>query len=74
MEKKVAGFNFGKDYLQLDPADPTPALKRVKQILLNQYKKRQLAIESAAQNQKEIAAGITILASVFILASLASAK
>ena len=39
IEKKIKGFNFGRDYIQLDSKNPSIAIDKIKEVLLVAYKK-----------------------------------
>jgi len=40
LEQKIKGFNYGKDYVLLDPTQPNLALEKVKRSLLSYWQKK----------------------------------
>jgi hypothetical protein len=44
LQKKIAGFIFGKDFIELDPTQPELALEKTKNILLEKWNEIQLKL------------------------------
>jgi hypothetical protein len=40
LENKIRGFNYGKDYVQLDEADPNYAIAKVERILMSYWRRK----------------------------------
>ncbi len=61
IENKITGFNYGRDYISLDLNQPNIALEKVKNALLNYWKKQQkrrrqkiLAKQKELEKQKRL--------------------
>jgi hypothetical protein len=55
LEQKIAGFNFGKDYLSINKKHPDASLEKVKKTLIENYNLMQ--VESRQENFKTTAEG-----------------
>lgn len=82
-EKKLSGFNFARDYILYDPANPEIAIKRTKNILLNYWNKlvdKQLSeqrkinlqkyrieMKQKEKEEKQLIVGLGILAGIVAL-------
>jgi hypothetical protein len=51
LEKKIAGFNFGRDYISFDPLDSELALKKMTATLLDHWKKQQTLARQRMEKQ-----------------------
>lgn len=84
LEKKISGFNFGKDYIKLNPANPAETISYVRfKLIKYMQRKRELAIMEnhkrniIAQQQyeaqrKAIISGLGLLAVIIIIIAIYS--
>ncbi len=82
LQKEIAGFNFGRDYLEFNPSQPEPTLTQMRDHLLRFWKEKQdrinrnkMELERALaqqrlQKEKQEKAALALLGGFLILAML----